>query len=92
MKLQKVSPREFRNNISQYLSGKDPIAVLRHGQTIGYYFPANPDGDNIEIETLKLAAQSLDALLKSKRVTEDELVEEFQKMRQEDRAKRRESN
>jgi hypothetical protein len=95
MELQKVSTREFKNNISHYLSGKDPIALLQDGQTIGYYLPFGSNIDNIldeEIETLKLAAQRLDTLLQSKGITEDELVEEFQRKREKDSIKRRDSN
>jgi hypothetical protein len=87
MKIEKISTREFRNNIAKYLLGSNPLAIMRHGQTIGYYFPAKPDEEEIEIKTLKLAASRLDVLLKEKGITEDEVVEEFKKMRSEDRGK-----
>jgi len=85
MQLHKVSTREFRNNISQYLSGKEPIAVLKHGQIVGYYFPVLVEPDLQELESLKLAAKRLDDLLKSRGITEDELVEDFRKIRQQNR-------
>jgi hypothetical protein len=85
MELEKVSTRDFRNNISKYLSGNHPVAILRHGQTIGYYFPAQIDQNKLEIETLKLAALRLDNLLQAKGITEDELVEDFQNIRQQER-------
>ena len=34
--LQKIGMREFRNNLAKYISSTEPVAVMRHGQTVGY--------------------------------------------------------
>jgi antitoxin (DNA-binding transcriptional repressor) of toxin-antitoxin stability system len=80
--LQKIGIREFRNNLAKYLSASEPIAVMRHGQTIGYFLPTHQKPAIAELETLKVAAAKLDALLAAKGVTEDELVEEFRQLRE----------
>ena len=79
--LQKIGIREFRNKIAQYLNTSDPIAVTRHGQTVGYFLPTHQDVSKVELEKLKQAAQTLDALLAEAGVTEDELVNEFRQLR-----------
>lgn len=85
--LQKVGIREFRNNIAKYTADTHPVAVMKHGQVVGYYLPAHSDRDCAELEGLKRAAQRLDELLLAQGVSEDELVSEFRTMREKDRAK-----
>jgi hypothetical protein len=33
----KVGVKEFRANLPSYLESMSPIAITRHGETIGYY-------------------------------------------------------
>ena len=41
MGLLKVGIREFRENLANYLLQSDkPVAITRHGDTVGYYLPA----------------------------------------------------
>jgi hypothetical protein len=44
---------------------------------VGYYIPARPSKDAAHFAALRRAAEQLDALLAAKRVTEDELVNDF---------------
>jgi len=74
--------REFRSNLAKYLNASKPVAVMRHGQTVGYFIPASIKPELAEIEALKLAANKLDELLASKGVSEEELVQEFRQMRE----------
>ncbi|MDJ0897892.1 MAG: type II toxin-antitoxin system Phd/YefM family antitoxin [Xenococcus sp. MO_188.B8] len=80
--LQKIGVREFRNNLAKYLNATSPIAVMRHGQTIGYFLPTHQEPEKAELEALKSAAAKLDALLQEKGISEDELVHEFRQLRQ----------
>ena len=80
--LRKIGMREFRNNLAKYLNGTSPIAVMRHGQTVGYFLPAHQEPEKAELEALKSAAAKLDALLQEKGISEDELVDEFRQLRQ----------
>ena len=82
MVLHKIGIREFRNNLSKSLKGTTPVAVMRHGQTVGYFLPAHVEPEQAELEALKLAAAKLDALLEEKGISEDMLVEEFRQLRQ----------
>ena len=37
--LEKIGIREFRNNLAKYISATEPVAVMRYGQTVGYFLP-----------------------------------------------------
>ena len=74
----KVGIREFREKLAAYLLESDaPVAITRHGDTIGYFIPARRKRSVTERAALKQAAAQLDALLAAKGITEDELVAEF---------------
>ena len=77
-----VGIREFRENLAAYLLESDaPVAITRHGDTIGYFIPARHKRSEAERTALKEAAAQLDALLTAKGVTEDELVADFKRWR-----------
>lgn len=80
----KVGMREFRANLPQYLMTASPVAITRHGETIGFYIPARNHPDKTELEVLKQAALKLDELLLSGGVTEDELFQDFHALRKEE--------
>ncbi len=78
----KVGIREFREKLSNYLlESSAPVAITRHGDTIGYYIPARRTRSEDERQALKNAADRLAAMLKSKGVSEDEIVRDFKRLR-----------
>lgn len=77
----KVGMREFRAHLPQYLLTSTPVAVTRHGETVGYYIPSHHHAEKPELDSLKRAAKKLEALLLSQGVTEDELLAEFRALR-----------
>ena len=77
----KVSIREFRSHLAQYAGANSPIAITRHGETVGYYIPARPSPDKAEIDALKEAASRLDSLLAQAGVSEEDMLTEFRKLR-----------
>jgi PHD/YefM family antitoxin component YafN of YafNO toxin-antitoxin module len=82
MKSVKVGIREFRERLAAYLLESDaPVAITRHGDTIGYFIPAHRKRPVTERAALKEAAAQLDALLAIKGITEDELVSDFKSRR-----------
>ena len=81
MQTQKVGIREFRERLAQFLEASGPVAITRHGETVGYYIPARPSKDVAQLAALRKAAEQLDALVAAKGVTEDELVNEFKEAR-----------
>lgn len=87
--IERVGVRELRNNLPKYLSGESPLEVVRHGQTIGYYFPIHQKDKLIEIKALKDIAKQVEALLEEKGLSEDEVLEDFQELRTKDRKSKR---
>ena len=81
----KVGVREFRAHLPQYLEATLPVAVTKHGETIGFYIPTQHHVDKADLGALKKAALTLEALLLSSGVTEEELFEDFRVMRKEEK-------
>lgn len=77
----KVGMREFRANLQDYISAASPIAITRHGETLGYYIPTHQKPAKAELEALKKAAAQLDKILVSHGINEDEAIEEFRALR-----------
>ena len=77
METVKVGIREFRENLAGYLESGTPLAIMRHGQTLGYYIPAQKRSRKAELEAMRAAAKDLDQMIASWGASEDELVEEF---------------
>lgn len=40
METEKIGTREFRENLAGYLKGGKPLAITRHGETLGFFIPA----------------------------------------------------
>jgi hypothetical protein len=80
-KVLKVGMREFRAHLQQYMLASLPVAVTRHGETIGFYIPARHHPEKSELEALKQAALQLEKMLISRGITEDDLFSEFRALR-----------
>lgn len=80
-RLIRVGVREFREGLAQYLDSPTPVAVTRHGQTVGYYIPARGHLDEQEVLALRWAVEQLEALLAEHGTSADEVVREFRARR-----------
>ena len=78
----KVGIREFREKLASYLLESDtPVAITRHGDTVGYYIPARRKRSEAERTALKEAAGRLQKMLEAQGISEDELVADFKRWR-----------
>jgi antitoxin (DNA-binding transcriptional repressor) of toxin-antitoxin stability system len=84
-----IGIREFRENLAGYLESGKPLAITKHGETIGFYIPAQKRDRKAEIEALRAAARELDEMIASWGVGEDELMAEYKEVRRPAREKRR---
>ena len=89
METVKVGMREFREELAGYLEAGAPLAIMRHGQTLGYYIPAQKLNRKAELEAMRAAAKDLDEMIASWGAGEDELMEEYKQIRQAAREKKR---
>jgi hypothetical protein len=76
-----VGAREFRESLAEYLDSPVPIAVTRHGRTVGYYVPARRKIDKQQVQALTKAVDRLTSLMDELGIDEDEIVREFDALR-----------
>jgi antitoxin (DNA-binding transcriptional repressor) of toxin-antitoxin stability system len=88
METLKIGMREFRENLAGYLESGTPLAITRHGETLGYYVPAQKRNRKAELEAMRAAAKDLDAMIASWGASEDELIEEYKEIRRTAREKK----
>lgn len=80
MEATKVGIREFRADLAEYIAASSPVAVTRHGQTVGYFIPVHGQAE-ADLVALKKASQSLDKLLSAQGVDVEDIVADFKKAR-----------
>ena len=80
METTKVGIREFRAGMAEFIASSTPVAVTRHGQTIGYFIPTHGQVE-ADIASLKKASKTLDRLLTAKSIDMDAVVAEFKTAR-----------
>ena len=86
METQRVGIREFRDKLATYLLESDhALAITRHGDTIGYYLPTRRKRTESELEALRLAGTRMQEMMEASGVTEDEIIEDFQRWKREGR-------
>ena len=89
METEKIGMREFRENLAGYLESGKPLAITRHGETLGYYIPAQKRSRKAEVEAMRAAAKDLDAMIATWGASEDELMDEYKEIRRAIREKKR---
>jgi antitoxin (DNA-binding transcriptional repressor) of toxin-antitoxin stability system len=87
MQTTKVGIREFRENLSSYLESKKPVAITRHGATIGIYVPTQPKPSQADLEALRAAGEKMRELIAAAGTSEDVLAADFKSLRRQRRRK-----
>ena len=85
------SVREFRDNATGLLRSKDPILVTRRGRLAGVFFPCPESTLPIELkrEIFSVFSDEIRRQVKKRRLSEDEIVEDFKSWRKNRRETRR---
>jgi len=82
METQKVGIREFRDKLATYvLESESPVAITRHGDTVGFFIPTRPKRSESEKAALQEAAARWQTILDAKGISEDEVIEDFKQWR-----------
>ncbi len=89
METEKIGMREFRENLAGYLEAGKPLAITRHGETLGFYIPAQKKSRKAEVDAMRAAAKELDAMIAAWDASEDELMQEYKEIRRAGREKKR---
>jgi antitoxin (DNA-binding transcriptional repressor) of toxin-antitoxin stability system len=89
METVKIGIREFREKLAGYLESDKPLAITRHGETLGFYIPAQKRNRRAELQAMRAAAKDLDEMIAAWGASEDELMDEFKQIRRSAREKKR---
>ena len=82
METVQVGMREFRDNLATYLlESESPVAITRHGDTVGYFIPARRKRSDADRGALREAATRWQEVLDAEGISEDEAVVGFKKWR-----------
>jgi antitoxin (DNA-binding transcriptional repressor) of toxin-antitoxin stability system len=87
--MESIGIREFREKLSRFLESATPVAITRHGETVGFYIPARRKRKDADLDALRRAGEQLDALIATAGTTEDELVADFKDLRRQARKAKR---
>jgi PHD/YefM family antitoxin component YafN of YafNO toxin-antitoxin module len=78
----KIGIREFRDKLATFLLETDtPVAITRHGDTVGYYIPARQKRSVSDREALKEASVRWQQVLATEGISEDDAVKGFKQWR-----------
>ena len=80
-RLKRVGVREFRQGLAEYLGSEVPVAVTRHGQTVGYFVPARQAPEEGEVLALRDAVDQLEALMTKHGVSQEDVIRDFRARR-----------
>jgi antitoxin (DNA-binding transcriptional repressor) of toxin-antitoxin stability system len=81
MQSTRVGIREFRENLAAYLESHTPVAITRHGATIGIYIPTRSRPNEADLEALRVAGEKMQRLIAAAGTSDDEIVAQFKKSR-----------
>jgi len=81
METTKIGIREFRERLASFMVADKPLAITRHGDTVGYYIPTRRKASERELLSLREASARIQKMLAAKGITEDEMVEDFKRWR-----------
>jgi PHD/YefM family antitoxin component YafN of YafNO toxin-antitoxin module len=85
METVKIGIREFREKLATYVLGAEaPLAITRHGDTIGYFLPARRKRTDAERAAFREAAARVQEDMAAAGITEDEIMEDFKRWRKKD--------
>jgi antitoxin (DNA-binding transcriptional repressor) of toxin-antitoxin stability system len=89
MGTQRVGIREFRDKLATYvLEAEGPVAITRHGETVGHYVPVQRRRPTEEqIARVQELGASIRKQLKEAGSTEDDVIADLQQLRQAERGR-----
>jgi hypothetical protein len=89
MPTERVGIRQFRENLSGYLESETPVAITRHGQTIGVYVPTKPKVTEEDRRAFHEAGERMKALWREEGLDPDQIVDEyFEELRRKKRGRK----
>ena len=85
MQSARVGIREFRERLTSYLESSTPLAITRHGETVGLYIPVRRKRKEADLAAFRKAGEQLDALIAAAGASEEQMVQDFEELRRQTR-------
>ena len=79
--LKTIGIREFREHLTKHVRVDTPLAITRHGLTIGYYIPAQRPVSETDLQALEDATRRLHALLEARGIDPEDLLNDYTRLR-----------
>jgi hypothetical protein len=82
-----IAVAEFREKFAEHLMSSDPIAITKHGLTVGYYIPTHRSISDGDKQALTEASRRLSELLTAQGLDPEELIRDAIALRKQDKRK-----
>ena len=79
--LKTIGIREFREKLAEHISSDTPLAITRHGFTVGYYRPAHRPISETDRQALEDATQRFHELLEAHGIDPEDLIQDYKALR-----------
>jgi antitoxin (DNA-binding transcriptional repressor) of toxin-antitoxin stability system len=86
--VKEIGVKEFRENLADHLASSTPVAITKHGFTVGYYIPTHRPVGEGDKQALAEASRRLSELLEAQGLDPEELIREAIALRKQDKRKR----
>ncbi len=88
MATKSIGIREFRESLSTYLlKASTPIAITRHGDTVGYFIPTRRKRTPEEKAASLRSYEAMQSMLAEKGITEEDIIRDFEELRKKKKLK-----
>lgn len=89
MEAVELSVSELGEKLAGYVESRTPLAIMRMGETVGYYIPAQKRDFVAARKAIREAGEVVDKMIEGLGLTEEQLMAEYKVIRDADRQKRR---
>lgn len=80
METTKVGIREFRSGLADYIESDRPVAITRHGRTVGIFIPT-PAPAQADLMALRQATAKLNEVMAMNEAEVDAITTDFKSVR-----------
>ncbi len=81
LEVKTIGVREFREKLTEHLMSSEPIAVTKHGLTVGYYIPTHSPISDSDKQSLTELSMQLNDLLEASGLDSETLIQEVKELR-----------
>lgn len=78
---------QFKEKLARQREERVPVTITRGGRSVQIYLPKEPPSE-ADLEAWRLAGERIDEMIKAAGTSEEELMEDFERLRREDRARK----